>query len=395
MRWSRKPTNRGWPVPDLILRGGTILDGTGAPGRPGDVLVRDGHIVAVGEVGAGGATDTEVVDVAGAFVAPGFIDIHTHVFRRAGVESNRLPADRVGVQQGVACLVDAGSSGAGTLDEFPEAVHASQRTPVFALVNIGSPGLQAAGEGHSSRAELVSLEATVRAAERHLEWVRGIKVQASQSHAGTYGMTAVALARQAADATGLPLMMHIGNAPPALDAVLPYLRQGDIVTHAYHGKVGGALTQEGRPLPALLEAVERGVVVDVGHGRSSFAFKTAERALAAGLPIHTISTDLHAGNVSRYVVSLARTMSKIMLLGVRLEEVVRAVTAAPAAALRLDADGFGALTPGGPAYLTIFRMRQDPLALEDAEGEVREGREWLEPLAVYVHGRRFDATAPL
>jgi dihydroorotase len=383
-------------VPDFLLRGGAILDGSGAPPYRGDLLVRDGRIAALGEVGkVSEVPGVEVVDVAGAFVAPGFIDIHAHVFHREGVESTRLPADRVGVQQGVACLVDAGSSGAATLDEFPGAVHATQRTPVFALVNIGSPGLQGKGEGHSSRPGLVSLEATVRAVERHRAWVRGIKVQASHSHTGTYGLTAVALARKAADLTGLPLMMHIGNAPPVLDEVLPYLHEGDLVTHAYHGKVGGALTHGDVPLPALVEAIERGVVIDIGHGRSSFAFAMAERALAAGLPIHTISTDIHARNVDRYVVSLARTMSKVLLLGLPLEEVVRAVTATPARALRLDADGFGSIALGRPAHLTVFRMRDETIALEDAEGEVREAPRWVEPLAVYVDGERFEVTAPV
>ena len=61
---------------DQLLVGGTVVDGTGAPPRRADVLVRDGHIAAIGPVPP--APGVEVRDVAGAIVSPGFVDIHTH-----------------------------------------------------------------------------------------------------------------------------------------------------------------------------------------------------------------------------------------------------------------------------------------------------------------------------
>jgi dihydroorotase len=382
-------------MPAILIHGGSIVDVEAEATRPGDVLIRDGVVAAVGEVRPADAEGATRLNAAGLYLAPGFIDIHTHVFNHGLFSNARLGADRVGVQQGVACVVDAGSSGAVTADAFPSTVRDTQRTPAFGLLNIGSPGLPGLGGGHSSRLDLVSLEATVRAAERHRTWVRGIKVQASASHAGMLGLEAVKLARKAAELTGLPLMAHIGNAPPILDEVLALLRPGDIVTHAYHGKIGGVLTYGGRALPAFIDAVDRGVIVDVGHGRSSFSYRTAEQALDAGMPVHTISTDLHRGNLDRYVVSLARTMSKLMLLGLSLEAAVRAVTATPARALSLDADGFGRLGAGCPAHLTLFRVRDEPVDLEDAEGEVRTAPRFIEPVTVFVDGERHDRSAPI
>lgn len=60
---------------DLVIRGGTVYDGTGAPGRRADVGVRGDRIAAVGAIAAPGAAE---LDAAGAAVAPGFIDVHSH-----------------------------------------------------------------------------------------------------------------------------------------------------------------------------------------------------------------------------------------------------------------------------------------------------------------------------
>jgi N-acyl-D-amino-acid deacylase len=66
------------PAPsfDLLIRNGRVFDGTGNPWLPADIGVRDGRIAAVGRLG--GATAARVIDATGKYVAPGFIDIHSH-----------------------------------------------------------------------------------------------------------------------------------------------------------------------------------------------------------------------------------------------------------------------------------------------------------------------------
>jgi len=61
---------------DIVIRGGTIIDGSGLPAYPGDVAIDDGHIVAVGDIGQAKAVRT--IDAAGLVVAPGFINLHSH-----------------------------------------------------------------------------------------------------------------------------------------------------------------------------------------------------------------------------------------------------------------------------------------------------------------------------
>ncbi|MDA1074140.1 MAG: amidohydrolase/deacetylase family metallohydrolase [Proteobacteria bacterium] len=352
------------------IRGGTVIDS-----EEGPWVVRDLHI--------GAEPGGQEVDATGCYVAPGFIDLHTHVFSHSLFTHSRLQADRIGVRQGVACVVDAGSSGAITIDAFPDNVHGTQATKVFAFINIGSPGLPTLGGGHASRPELCDLAATVKSFERHADWIVGVKVLASSSHTGSFGLEAVKLARKAAELVGKPLMLHVGNAPPLIDDVLDLLRPGDIVTHTYHGKTGGVLGYADRIIEPFKRAVDRGVVVDLGHGRSSFSFRVFEIALDQGMPITTISSDLHRGNVDSHVFSLARTMTKLRTFGFSLGEVVEKVTTAPARAIGIDRHGFGSLTGG---TLTIFRELDKQVDLMDAEGVVRRTKTWIEPVGVLVDG---------
>jgi N-acyl-D-aspartate/D-glutamate deacylase len=79
---------------DLIIRGGTLIDGTGAPGRTADVGVADGKVVAVGKVDEQAA---RTVDADGALVAPGFVDIHTHYDGQATWDPRLQPSSGHGV----------------------------------------------------------------------------------------------------------------------------------------------------------------------------------------------------------------------------------------------------------------------------------------------------------
>ncbi|HZM37857.1 MAG TPA: amidohydrolase family protein [Acidimicrobiales bacterium] len=97
---------------DLIIRGGTVLDGTGGPARPADVAIRDGVVTEVGRVGG---TATRTIDADGLLVTPGFVDIHAHYDGQASWGERMIPSSWHGVT-----TVVVGNCGVGFAPVHPQ-----------------------------------------------------------------------------------------------------------------------------------------------------------------------------------------------------------------------------------------------------------------------------------
>jgi dihydroorotase len=367
---------------DLLLSGGDVIDvGGGNLGRF-DVAVADGRIAAVGADLPGAAST--VVDVTGKVVTPGLIDLHTHVYPGAGYWG--IDPDPVAWYSGVTTWVDAGSAGAHSLAGL-RAFAATRRVRVPILVNIAAQGL-AARTGESRDLANCDVDLAIDAVRGNRDVVCGIKVRIDADTVGGNGVEPLRLGIGAADACGVPVMVHIGTSPPPVDEVLRLLRPGDIVTHCASGfaeAVG----------PEAQEAYARGVLFDIGHGSGGFAFDVLERQLAAGLRPHTISTDLHARSLYGPAFDLPMTLAKLLAAGLELPDVVAAATVHPARALGLDA---GTLAVGAPADIAVFTVQQGPFDVVDAHRQIRQAPVRLVNEATYVSGRpmrpQFPAPPP-
>lgn len=258
---------------------------------------------------------------------------------------------------------------------------------ILAFLNIAVMGQADPDLGELHDIRYAKVDRAIEVASANPDRVVGFKVRVSEQLAGRNGVEAVRRARDASEATGRPVMVHIGGSWAPVEDILGLLGPGDIVTHAYTGWEPGIVDSMRRVIPAAREARARGVLFDVGHGRGSFAFGRAEDALADGFRPDTISTDLHRFDVPMPVVDLTTTMSKFLHLGLSLQDVIAMTTTAPAAAIGVSATR-GSLGVGTTADITVLRREEGSFLLEDSYGATVTARERLVAVATFVAGRR-------
>src|SRR5215831_11117454 len=355
---------------DLLLAGGTLLDPAQGARAVTNVAFAGGNVAAVGpHLSAADAAET--VDCAGQIVAPGMIDLHVHVFW--GVSHYGIEPDPHCVAKGVTTAVDAGSAGADTFPGFRKYVIDVSATRLFARLNISSLGMLTREIGELDDLRYASVPKAIAMIEQHRDVILGVKVRLTRNSivSRESGIRPLYLAREAADAVRLPIMVHPQDAwCDSLDDILAVMRGGDILTHCFHGDSHGILDGDGKVRRSVREAIERGVIFDVGHGRGSFSWEVAERALEQGIGPTTISSDLHAYNVDGPVYDLATTVSKFLHLGLSLEDALHKVTVTPARVLGM-ADQIGTLRVGAWGDAVVFDLQQGQFELHDARGETR------------------------
>jgi dihydroorotase len=379
------------PRADLLVVNGHVVDPANKVDRPGWVAINGEHISSVGS-GADPTPEADItIDADHGFVVPGLIDIHTHLY--TGVSHYGVDPDAHCLRRGVSTAADAGSAGAQTFPGFRKWVMETSGGRLLAFLNISVAGMISPLVGELEDIRWASVEQTARCALEYPQLVVGVKLRLGPENVGTNGDAALSSAREAADLAGLPLMVHITNSVIRMEALLPRLRPGDIVTHAYHAGESGILDSSGRLLDVVEQAAIDGVIFDVGHGAGSFSFNVAEAALRGGFLPATISSDLHTYNVGGPVFDLVTTMAKFLALGLDMNQVV-AMTTVNAARV-LGRPELGSLSPGAPADLTVLRPLEGPWLLADAHGNVRQADVLLVAEHVMSGGRVLKLSSPV
>jgi dihydroorotase len=371
---------------NLILRGGRVIDPSQKLDAVTDIAFSAGKVARIGPELKGNA-DTDIRDVSGAIVAPGLIDLHTHVYW--GGTSLGIDAEDFCRRSGVTTAVDTGSAGPGNFAGFRKHVIERSQVRILAYLHVSFAGIYAFSPrvmvGESEEIRLMAPIDAAEVANANRDIIVGIKVRVGARASGRSGTVPLDIALQVADETGLPVMAHIDDPPPTYEEVIARLRPGDVLTHAFRPYPNAPVTAQGTVKQAVIDARRRGVLFDIGHGKGSFAFKTARAMLANGFLPDTISSDVHKLCINGPAFDQVTTMSKFLCLGMPLADVIAASTVNAAFALKRSE--LGSLKPGSVGDATILSVKDGRFDYVDVVSEHLEGNRRIASNGVVIAGR--------
>jgi dihydroorotase len=370
---------------DLLLQGGHVIDAKNKISAVRDVAIRDGKIAAVAEH-IDPAQALKVVNVHGLYVTPGIVDIHVHVYAGTGEPGSyagdlSVYPDGFTFRAGVTTVADAGCAGWRNFEDFKQRVIDRSKTRVLAFLNIVGAGMR----GPKYENVLADMEAKP-SAEMALKY-KGLIIGIKTAHYAGPEWTPVEQAVEAGTIANIPVMVDFGaNRPerPMSELVTKKLRPGDIYTHCYSG-LRNEQTEDGHVNPAMWEARKRGVIFDVGHGGGSFVWRIAVPAIKEGFLPDSISSDLHTGSMNAGMKDMLNIMSKFLVMGLSMDDVIARSTWNPAR--EIHHDELGNLSVGAPADVAVLKMETGDFGFTDTYGAKLRGHQKLDCELTLREGR--------
>ena len=356
---------------DFLLKNGHVVDARNNLSAVRDVAVKDGKVAAVA-ANIAPARALKTVDASGLYVAPGLIDIHVHIYPGekkndyAGGDWSVYP-DGFTLRSCVTTVADAGSAGWRNFPDFKTRIIDQAKTRVTAFLNIVGAGM-GSGRIEQNLADM-EVQPTLDMVLKHKADIVGIK----SAHFNGPEWTPYEKALEVGRAAKVPVIVDFGGnvrAGRTLDDLLTkYFRPGDIYTHMYGGRRGEQDPQTHGPSKAMIEGRKRGVFFDVGHGGSSFRWATAVPLVKAGFVPDSISTDLHTSSMNAAMKDMLNVMSKFLVMGLSLDDVIAKSTWNPAK--QIQREQLGNLSVGSPADIAVLRVEKGRFGFADpANGRI-------------------------
>ncbi|MFA5245294.1 MAG: amidohydrolase/deacetylase family metallohydrolase [Pedobacter sp.] len=338
---------------DILLKGGHVIDPKNKISAKMDVAVSNGKILKVApNIPAAGAK--KVVDVSGMYVAPGLIDIHTHVF--------------TGPNAGFGHGSSSVKPGYKTFPVFKEQIIDRSRTRVLAYLNVFAPGMvgTAAEQEDMKALEIEKADETIK---QYGDYIAGVKIGHYSGSDWKPFDEAGALAHK----NNRPLFVECHITAFSLEDQLKHMKAGDILTHAYENvsERMPVVDENGKVRPFVLEARKKGILFDVGHGGVGFWFNQGIPAVKQGLAPDTFGTDMHHNSVNSGMKDMLNLMSKYLNMGMQTEDIItRASWGAANAIKRPD---LGNLSVGSVADIAVIKVLDGKFGFLDAGGFKLDG----------------------
>jgi dihydroorotase len=361
---------------DLLIINGHVIDPKNNIDTKMDLAVKDGKISRIAN-NINPSQAAKVIDAAGLIVAPGLIDIHTHVFVGSKPETFAdgflsVSPDDFTLKAGVTTVVDAGTSGWRNFPVFKEHIIDKSKTRVLAFLNIAGNGMS----GSPMEQDITDMDAfmTSLAVKKNPDIIVGVKI--GHYEGGDWAPFDRALEAASKSNTTLFVECHLPQF--SLEDQLKKMRPGDIITHSFENieERMPVVDEQGKLRPFVIDAQKRGVLFDLGHGGAGFWFNVAIPAFKQGLPPNSFGSDLHRFSMNAGMKDMLNIMSKYLAIGMTLKEVI--AHASWNAAKSIHKNDLGNLSEGSVADIAILRLREGQFGFIDAGGNVIQGTKKLE-----------------
>ena len=370
---------------DLLLKGGRVLDPKNSLDSKMYVAVKDGKIYRIAaEIPSSSAK--KVLDVSGMLVSPGLINIHTHVYAGskpgfADGQSSQLP-DAFAPRSGITTVVDAGTTGWRTFPDFKSKVVDPSLTRVLAFINIFETGFSA-GSAIEPDLNTLDVQMTVDAIKKYPEFIVGTRI----GHYKGKSWIPFDKASEAAKIADKPLFVECHMPEYSLEDQLKRMRSGDIITHSFENvsERMPIVDEQGKLRAFVLEAQNRGVLFDVGHGGVGFWFNQAIPALKQGLLPNSFGTDEHRTSMNAGMKNMLNVMSKYLTIGMSIPDIIASGSWKPAKSIKRE--DLGNLSVGSVADIAVLSILNGKYGYVDSGGNRIEGNQKFEAELTVRAGR--------
>ena len=372
----------------ICIKGGEVFFPEKKAIEKKDIFISDGKILSI-EDKIRPDEGVEIIDATDKLVTPGLIDFHMHAFRYGHFLS--IDTEELSPRSGTTTFVDGGSAGSLNFLAFREYVIRPAKSNILAFLNISAIGQSTDGvtglDFHDNDDDrLLHVPSALEVIEKNRDIIVGIKARA---YTGLKSTKSLEKARELADLVNLPIMVHLAPSPPEFIEIMPYLIEGDIITHPYHGGQNTILDENDQVREEYWEARKRGIEVDLGLDRFHGDLNIMKKALEQGFYPDYISSDLAMVNLYSITFDLPTTVSKVVASGLSLTEALTKCTYAPAMKMGREKE-MGCIRERAPADIAIFEIGTDDHMFEDFFDHKIRAKERLLPFMTIRNGEILD-----